>query len=92
MCKLRSKVLGKMLVLCSSKLPSKMLVLSIKDSSWVQLRVPHNIRKPQDAIMIKGNDQWGNEELEDLIEATPHYDQFIHSIQGMMPHGLEAVN
>nr|POE76638.1 hypothetical protein CFP56_15331 [Quercus suber] len=47
--------------------------------------------KPHDAIMKKGSGQWGNKELIDLIEAIPYYDQFINSIQGMMPHGLEAV-
>ena len=45
--------------------------------------------------MTSGSDQittaeseWSNEELMDLIEAVPYYDQIIHSIQEMMPHGL----
>lgn len=51
--------------------------------------------KPPDAIVTSGSDQittaeseWSNEELMDLIEAAPCYDQIIHSIQEMMPHGL----
>ena len=44
--------------------------------------------KTRDAIMSK----WSNEELEDLIESIPHYDQISHSIQGMMPHRSEVTN
>ena len=50
--------------------------------------------KPQDAAVTSSNDQvatveseLGSRELMDLIEAVPHYDQIIHSIQEM-PHGL----
>ncbi|KAL0005122.1 hypothetical protein SO802_012683 [Lithocarpus litseifolius] len=41
--------------------------------------------KTRDAII-------SNEELEDFIESIPYHDQIIHSIQGMMPHGLEVTS
>ena len=51
--------------------------------------------KPQGAAVTRSNDQvataeseLGSKELMDLIEAVPHYDQIIHSIQEIMLHGL----
>ena len=41
--------------------------------------------KNKDAIM-------SNEELHDSIESIPYHDQIIHSIQGMMPRGLEVTS
>ena len=47
--------------------------------------VSQNQWKTRDAIM-------SNKELEDLIESISYHEQIIHSIQWMMPHGLEVTS
>ena len=58
-----------------------------QDQEKMQVNAGHSVSqyqwKTRDAIM-------SNEELEDLIETIPYHDQIIHSIQGMMQHGLEV--
>lgn len=60
-----------------------------QDQEKMQVNAGHSASqyqwKTRDAIM-------SNEELEDLIESIPYHDQIIHSIQGMMPHGLEVIS
>ena len=60
-----------------------------RDQEKMQVNAGHSASqyqwKTRDAIM-------SNEELEDLIESIPYHDQIIHSIQGMMPHGLEVTS